>query len=104
VRIRSAGCASTSPSPATRGLQTLYEELSGYPCAQPEPVVEVPGPTDFVVPLRLRHETGELRFFSIIATFGPPLDVTVAELAIASFFPADEVTAAFLRASAEGTG
>ncbi|MFN8025685.1 MAG: hypothetical protein U0W40_04795 [Acidimicrobiia bacterium] len=37
----------------------------------------------------------ELRFFSTMTVFGSPLDVTIAELAIESFFPADEVTAAF---------
>jgi hypothetical protein len=82
------------------GLQALHDELAAYPCAQPEPVAEVPGPADFVVPLRLRHDGvpgGELCFFSMIATFGTPLDVTVAELAIESFFPADDATAEFLR-------
>jgi hypothetical protein len=39
----------------------------------------------------------ELTFFSTIATFGTALDVTVAELQIESFFPADEQTAAVLR-------
>jgi len=36
----------------------------------------------------------ELRFFSTMTVFGSPLDVTIAELAIESFFPADEPTAA----------
>ncbi|TDP92188.1 helix-turn-helix domain-containing protein [Labedaea rhizosphaerae] len=78
-------------------LQELHDELVAYPCDQPEPVPA--GPVDFVVPLRLRHDDvpgGELAFFSIIATFGTPLDVTVAELAIESFFPADDVTTRFL--------
>ncbi|WP_062347369.1 helix-turn-helix domain-containing protein [Herbidospora yilanensis] len=73
-------------------LTSLYEELRGYPCDQPEPEIEFPGPGDIFVPLRLRHDEGELRFFSIMATFGTPLDVTVAELAIESFFPADDHT------------
>ena len=38
-----------------------------------------------------------LTFFSTLATFGTALDVTIAELAIESFFPADEQTAAVLR-------
>jgi hypothetical protein len=62
-------------------------ELRAYPCEQPE--VEVPGPGDIVVPLRIRHDGRELVFFSTVATFGTPLDVTVAELAIESFFLAD---------------
>jgi hypothetical protein len=39
----------------------------------------------------------ELRFFSTMTVFGSPLDVTIAELAIESFFPADEPTAALFR-------
>jgi hypothetical protein len=81
-------------------LAELYDELSAYPCDQPEPHVELPGPGDIVVPLRVRHEGQELAFFSVLTTFGTPLDITVAELAIESFFPADEVTAATLRGGA----
>jgi MmyB-like transcription regulator ligand binding domain len=40
----------------------------------------------------------ELAFFGTIATFGTPLDGTLAELSIESFYPADEATAAALRA------
>jgi MmyB-like transcription regulator ligand binding domain len=83
---------------ADTDLTDLYEELRGYPCDQPEPEVELPGPGDVVVPLRLRYDDGELAFFSTVATFGTPLDITVAELAIESFFPADDVTASALRA------
>ncbi len=79
------------------GLTALAAELRGYPCDQPEPVVELPGPGEIVVPLRVRHGAGELTFFSTIATFGTPLDVTLAELSIESFYPADAQTAAVLR-------
>jgi transcriptional regulator with XRE-family HTH domain len=75
-------------------LTELYAELDGYPGG------DEPGPSDasgVIVPLRLRHESGELAFFSTVATFGTPLDVTVAELAIESLFPADAHTAAVLR-------
>ena len=77
-------------------LSRLLNELRAYPCDQPEPEIEIPGPGDIVVPLRVRHEVGELAFFSTVATFGTPLDVTVAELAIESFFPADPETASVL--------
>jgi transcriptional regulator with XRE-family HTH domain len=83
---------------ADPGLAALYDELRAYPCDQPEPESELPGPGDLVVPLRVRHGDRELAFFSTVATFGTPLDVTVAELAIESFFPADAATAAILRA------
>ncbi|WP_214411437.1 helix-turn-helix domain-containing protein [Sphaerisporangium fuscum] len=78
-------------------LTALDEELRAYPCDQPEPEVELPGPGEIVVPLRLRHRGRELAFFSTIATFGTPLDITVAELAIESFFPADDITARVLQ-------
>ena len=84
-------------------LARLYDELSAYPCDQPEPKVELPGPGDIVVPLRLRHDGRELAFFSTVATFGTPLDITVAELAIESFFPADRETAQRLQAAAAAT-
>jgi hypothetical protein len=50
------------------------------------------------VPLRL-HGPGdtELSFFSTLATFGTALDVTLAELSIESFYPADRATADALR-------
>ena len=78
-------------------LARLLNELRAYPCDEPEPEVEIPVPGDIVVPLRIRHEGRELAFFSTVATFGTPLDVTLAELAIESFFPADPDTASVLR-------
>jgi len=75
-------------------LQALAKELEEYPGAGPEPPVELPGPGEIVVPLRF---TNGLSFFGTIATFGTPLDVTLAELSIESFYPADEHTAEVLR-------
>ena len=49
------------------------------------------------MPLRIRSVDGELSFISTVATFGTATDVTVSELAIESFFPADEETARTLR-------
>lgn len=87
--------ADLSGDPAT---VALYDELAGYPAPpSPEPPVRPPG-GDLVLPVRLRHGAGELAFFSTVATFGTPLEVTTAELMIESFFPADEYTAAVLRA------
>jgi transcriptional regulator with XRE-family HTH domain len=83
-------------------LARLYDELRAYPCDQPEPAIELPGPADIVVPLRLRHDGRELAFFSTVATFGTPLDITVAELAIEAFYPADAATAAALHANMAG--
>jgi len=78
---------------AAADLARLYDELRAYPCGRPEPETALPGPGDIAVPLRLRHGDHELAFFSTVATFGTPLDITVAELVIESFFPADASTA-----------
>ena len=82
---------------ADSGLAELLAELQDYPCDQPVPEVELPGPGDIFVPLRFHHDGNDLTFFSTVATFGTPLDVTVAELVIESFFPADPATATYLR-------
>lgn len=51
------------------------------------------GPAEaLVVPLVFRTDQGELRFFSTIATFGSPLDATLDDLAIETFYPADTTT------------
>jgi hypothetical protein len=77
-------------------LDRLRRELAGYPGV----VSEAPPPDpahDIVLPLLLRAGADELRFFSTITTFGTPADVTLAELAIEAFYPADDETARALR-------
>ncbi|MFL5976381.1 MAG: helix-turn-helix domain-containing protein [Solirubrobacterales bacterium] len=76
-------------------LARLGDEVAAYPGPDHGPS-EVIG--DIVVPLHLRTLGGdELRFFSTMATFGTAVDITVAELSIESFFPADEHTADVVR-------
>ena len=76
-------------------LAELLEELLGYPGGVSVP----PHPTDVVVPLRYRAGGQELSFFSITTVIGTPMDITVEELAIESFYPADQATAAALRSA-----
>ncbi|WUK12337.1 helix-turn-helix transcriptional regulator [Kitasatospora sp. NBC_00374] len=81
-------------------LTELLREVAGYPHTGPEPDLpppELPAGGDLMVPLRIGHRGEELSLFCTIATFGMPLDITVAELAIETFFPADAATAALLR-------
>jgi transcriptional regulator with XRE-family HTH domain len=73
---------------ADAAASALLEELEGYPA--PDDDEEPPPHNDIVVPLRLRDG---LTFFSTVATFGTAVDITVSELAIESFFPADAHTA-----------
>lgn len=77
-------------------LVALHDELCSYPGVAGS---EVPDDTAgrLFVPLVLATDGGELTFFSTVATFGTARDITVEELAIESFFPADPVTAASLQ-------
>ena len=50
-----------------------------------------------VMPFKLRSPTGVLSFISTLTIFGTPNDVTLQELAVESFSPADEFTAGVLR-------
>jgi transcriptional regulator with XRE-family HTH domain len=96
-RLRRQVAATADPQ-----LASLLAELRAYPCDQPEPDVELPAAGEIIVPLRLRHDDGsELRFMSIISTFGTALDITVAELSIEAFLPADAHTADVLRSAVE---
>jgi transcriptional regulator with XRE-family HTH domain len=78
-------------------LSALYEELRGYPCEHA--ASGMPEQSAVVLPLRIRSELGELAFFSIVASIGTPVDITVSELVIESFFPADQHTASALHAA-----
>jgi transcriptional regulator with XRE-family HTH domain len=82
-------------------LSALATELAGYPGVRSDASAAVDETTLLFVPMRLLVEGGELAFFSTIATFGTALDITLAELAIEQFFPADAATAAALRAAAD---
>lgn len=74
-------------------LAELLRELRGYPGGE-EP--HAPGSGAIIVPLRYRTPDAELSLFSTTTVFGTPLDVTVAELAVEAFYPADRATAAAL--------
>jgi transcriptional regulator with XRE-family HTH domain len=74
-------------------LADLHDELAGYPGGSD---ASVPA-NNVVLPLQLRHETGLLSFFSIAATVETAADVTVEELVIESFYPADRETEQRLR-------
>ena len=79
------------------GLAELYRELRDYPAGSRPAGASRPGAAQVVVPLRLLHKDQELSLFSTTTLFGTPNDVTVEELAIESFYPADEKTAEYLR-------
>ncbi|MBU8859766.1 MULTISPECIES: helix-turn-helix transcriptional regulator [unclassified Micromonospora] len=88
-RSRISRQLATAPDPE---LTALYEELLA-----PEPE-DTPGrriETDVVIPMILRVGGRELRLFSTITTFGTPTDITIDEIAIESYYPADAESAAY---------
>ncbi|MEU6552030.1 helix-turn-helix transcriptional regulator [Streptomyces sp. NPDC046915] len=78
-------------------LRALYEEVAAYPVPEAGHADEPAEPVAyFALPMRIEHEGRVLSFVSSISTFNTPMDVTVAELAIETFLPADPATAKYL--------
>lgn len=78
-------------------LIALMKELQGLPnSAGDEP--ELPETSEVFVPLRLATPQGPLSLFSATTVFGTPVDVTLSEIAIETFFPADDRTREILLA------
>jgi transcriptional regulator with XRE-family HTH domain len=84
-------------------LASLMAELAAYPV--PEGMVADEQVLDgaIVVPLRLATAQGVLSFISTTTVFGTPLDVTLAEIALETFLPADITTSAALASLAHTT-
>lgn len=80
-------------------LIRLHQELAGYPV--PSGAQGAQDAHDdlggLALPCQLQTPAGVLSLISTITVFGSPIDVTLQELAIESFFPADEFTAKALR-------
>jgi transcriptional regulator with XRE-family HTH domain len=82
------------------GLAALLQEVAGYP-AGPGRTSTAPAPVgsdDVVVPLSLRTRQGVLSFLSTVTVFGTAVEITLAELTLEAFYPADPTTAAALAA------
>ncbi|MFJ1460251.1 helix-turn-helix domain-containing protein [Nocardia sp. N2S4-5] len=80
----------TSPDPE---LEALLTELESYL----PPVTPGPGYLGFAVPLRLRGDDGELRLITTLTSFATATDVSLSELHLEAFLPADAETARILR-------
>ena len=76
-------------------LIRLLRELRDYPA--PEDASHEIDTAAFVVPFRLNTDAGTLAFFSTTTVFGTPVDITLSELAVEAFYPADAATADALR-------
>ena len=75
-------------------LIALFEELRAYPAPDLGQTRDYGG---VAVPLEIRTDAGVLSFLSTTTIFGTPVDVTLSELAVEAFYPADEQTAQILR-------
>ncbi|MER6123959.1 helix-turn-helix transcriptional regulator [Streptomyces sp. NPDC001795] len=81
----------------SEALRVLYEEVAAYPVpdrTESEPADSAP---HFALPMQIEHDGRVLSFISSISTFNTPMDVTVAELAIETFLPADPATIKYLQ-------
>src|SRR5439155_25521870 len=88
-------------------LASLMRELAAYPVPTSTRSGRPPTGREFagvVVPVQFATEQGILSFFSTTTVFGTPLDITLSELALEAFFPADAATADALRRPAVPAG
>lgn len=86
-------------------LETLWRELCDYPAASADPKhlpAEAPDYAGVATPLQLVTAHGLLSFLSTTTIFGTPVDITLSELAIESFFPANAATQEILTRMAQG--
>lgn len=84
-------------------LAALADELRALPLPEGVAAASAGAPrhtVDIAVPLQLHSPAGLLSFISTITVFGTPVEVTLSELAIEAFFPADDATAQALAAIA----
>ena len=77
-------------------LEALADELQAYP-APASKAPAVAGAVSIAVPMVLDSPLGPLSFLSTTTVFGTPVEVTLSELAIETFFPADAETAEKMR-------
>lgn len=83
-------------NPYNAGASRLLNEILGYPGITDTDLIA----TDSITPylsLEMVRQDVELKLFSMVSTFGTPHDVTLQELRIETFFPADEITEGHIR-------
>jgi transcriptional regulator with XRE-family HTH domain len=70
----------------------LLREIRGYAADLPKPQPRRLQSSDLLLPVEIRTDAFELRVFSTIMTIGTPRDITLQELRIETFFPADDTS------------
>lgn len=86
---------------ADAALADLEAELKAYPAPQPARASDFRPYAGIAVPLQLATRRGVLSLISTTTVFGTPTDITLSELALETFFPADTETARVLQAVLE---
>jgi transcriptional regulator with XRE-family HTH domain len=81
-------------------LARLHDELAGLPGVDSGEGPGVPTAAEILLTLRLRRGDERLTLFATVTTFGTALDVTLDELSVEAFYPADAATARALEAAA----
>lgn len=82
-------------------LAALAEELAGYPAPPHNGAAAFTPDASIVVPLVLETPLGQLSLISTMTVFGTPVEITLSELALETFFPADAATTRALRLASE---
>jgi transcriptional regulator with XRE-family HTH domain len=79
-------------------LDALLSELTSYPC-NPDERTNHPHElltNEVAIPLRLKTAQGVLSFLSTVTVFGTPVEITLSEVSLEAFYPADQETARVL--------
>ena len=82
-------------------LQAIEEEVRAYPGMDALGLRSEapPAGSQLLVPFRMASPAGELSLFTTLTTFGTPRDITLEELSVELFYPADDATDAILRSA-----
>ena len=75
-------------APSAMGLAALLDEVASY-APMPRPRASEGIPHDLLLPVHLRKGPLDIQLFSVLSTIGSAIDLTLQELRIESFFPAD---------------
>ncbi|MFI7445324.1 MmyB family transcriptional regulator [Nonomuraea indica] len=93
LRVRIARQLAAAPDPE---LTALYEEFLAPHAEEASRPVE----SEVAIPMVFRFGGRELRLFSTTTTFGTPMDITLDEVAIESYYPTDAESAAYFTSPA----
>jgi len=81
-------------------LEDLWKEMLSWSGGSDDPHADAAAERAVLLPFKIHTSLGLLSFFSTTTVFGTPMDVTLSELAIELFFPADATTAEAARRAA----